>query len=141
MIYFRKAAKLDSDNPEVWYLMGRVHYLKGETKNSISCFREALRLDAFFSDVWIELGKIILAEKIESKALPYLLKAYKITGDVPGINYLLAALFIRLKNKDKAFEHLSVAIELDRELFRDFESFFPEKLQSRKIKELIKENL
>jgi tetratricopeptide (TPR) repeat protein len=139
--YFRKAARLDPENPEVWYLMGRVHYLKGETKNSVSCLREALKLDAFFADVWVELGKILFAEKLVERALPYLEKAYKITGDVPGINYILAAFYLRIRKREKAFEHLVIAVELDKEIYQDFSIFFPEKMLSKKMKEFLKENL
>ena len=40
------------------------------------------------------LEQIILKDGLVSKALPYLEHAYKITGDVPGINYLLASFYL-----------------------------------------------
>jgi hypothetical protein len=43
------------------------------------------------------------------KALPYLEHAYKVTGDVPGINYLLASFYLHAGNNEKAFRHLSIA--------------------------------
>ena len=86
LIYFRKAVRLDDENPEIWYLLGKAHYSKDEKKAAMRCFREALKLDAYYDEVWADLGKIIINENLVSKALPYLEHAYKITGDIPGIN-------------------------------------------------------
>ena len=55
----------------------------------------------------LTLGKIILKEGLVSKALPYLTHAYKITGDIPGINYLLASFYLHAGSSDKAFRHFS----------------------------------
>jgi tetratricopeptide (TPR) repeat protein len=138
LIFFRKAVRLDDENPEIWYLLGKAHYIKGEKKAAMRCFREALKLDAYFDEIWIDLGKIILKEQLVLKALPYLEHAYKVTGDVPGINYLLASIYLYAGNTEKAYRHLSRALDIDKDLFRDFEEIFPMELFTRKLKKLIK---
>jgi len=125
LIYFRKAVKLDDENPEFWYLLGKAHFAKGEKKASLRCFREALRIDAYYNEVWVDLGMIILKEKLAEKAIPYLLHAYKVTGDVPGINYLLASFCLQTGSQNAATEHLSVALEADRDLYSEFADLFP----------------
>jgi tetratricopeptide (TPR) repeat protein len=140
LIYFRKAVRLDDENPEYWYLLGKAHYVKGETKSSLTCFREALKLDAYYDDVWFDLGIIIRKEDLTAKAIPYLEHAYKVTGDVPGINYLLASFYLEAGRDDKAFKHLSLAIEMDKELYNDFGEMFPPSLLTRKIIRLLKKN-
>ncbi|NSW93687.1 MAG: tetratricopeptide repeat protein [Bacteroidales bacterium] len=140
LIYLRKAVRIDDENPEIWYFLGKAHYMKGEKKAAIRCYREALKIDAYFSDAWIDLGKIILENKLVSKALPYLEKAYKIIGDIPGINYLLASVYLHSGNYEKSFIHLSAALEADKELFNEFLAMFPVKLYNKKIKKLL-ENL
>ena len=140
LIFFRKAVRLDDENPEIWYLLGKAHYIKNEKKAAMRCFREALKLDVYYDEVWVDLGSIIHNEKLESKALPYLEHAYKVTGDVPGINYLLASFYLHEGRSEKAFIHLSLAINLDKELFSDFELIFPNKLLTRKIKKMLEEN-
>jgi tetratricopeptide (TPR) repeat protein len=140
LIYLKKAEKLDSENPEVWYLTGKSHLLKGDKKASLRCFREALKLDPFFTEVWTDLGKIILDEGFVPKALPYIEQAYKITGDVPGINYLLASFYLHSGNKESAFIHLSNGLEMDKTLFSEFKDFFPENLMSKKMKKLLQMN-
>jgi tetratricopeptide (TPR) repeat protein len=104
------------------------------------CYREALKLDAYYSEIWSELGKIVLKEGLAVKALPYLELAYKVTGDVPGINYLLAAFFLHTGKAEKAFKHLSSAISVEKETFNDFSEFFPKNLLSRKMKKLLEAN-
>jgi len=138
LIFFRKAVRLDDENPEIWYLLGKAHYAKGEKKAAIRCFREALKMDAYYDEVWADLGKILLKEDgLVEKALPYLEHAYKVTGDIPGINYLLAAFYLNSGNNEKAYKHLSLAIDLDKDLFSDFEELFPSKLYTKKIKKLL----
>jgi tetratricopeptide (TPR) repeat protein len=138
LIYFRKAVRLDDENPEIWYLLGKAHYNKGEKKAALRCFREALKIDAYYDEVWSDLGKIILKDNLVMKAIPYLEHAYKITGDVPGINFLLASFYLRTGNNEKAFRHLSLAIDSDSDIFKEFEDIFPQELLTRKIKKLLK---
>ena len=140
LIFFRKAVRLDDENPEIWYLLGKAHYSKGEKKAALRCYREALKIDAYYDEVWLDLGNIILKDNLATKALPYLEHAYKVTGDVPGINYLLASFYLHTGNTEEAFRHLKFALNLDKDLFLEFNDIFPYQLFTRKIKKLIKEN-
>jgi tetratricopeptide (TPR) repeat protein len=128
LIYFRKAVKLDDENPEFWYLLGKAHFAKGEKKASLRCFREALKIDAYYDDVWCDLGLIILKENLVLKAIPYLEHAYKVTGDVPGINYLLASFYLQTGGHDKALQHLVLALDADKDLYNEFIDLFPSPL-------------
>jgi tetratricopeptide (TPR) repeat protein len=140
LIYFRKAVRLDDENPENWYLLGKAQYCKGELKSALTCFREALKIDAYYDEVWIDLAKIIQKEKLISKALPYLEHAYKVTGDVPGINYLLSSFYLQAGNYEKALKHLSSAVEADKELFNDLAELFPRSIMTKKIVRLLEKN-
>ena len=140
MIFFRKAVRLDDENPEIWYLLGKAHYSKGEIKAALRCFREALKLDSYYDEVWADLGTIILKDGLAAKALPYFERAYKVTGDVPGINYLLASFYLHSRNNEKAYKHLSLALNLDKDLFSEFEDIFPPEIFTRKIKKLLESN-
>lgn len=140
LIFFRKAIRLDDENPEYWYLMGKAHYVRNEIKDSLACFREALKLDPYYDEVWLDLGRIIRKEDLAPRAISYLENAYKTTGEVPGINYLLASFNLHTGNHEKAWIHLSTAIELDRDLYSDFIEFFPQSILTRKIIRLLKSN-
>lgn len=139
LIFFRKAVRLDDENPEIWYLLGKAHIAKGEKKAAMRCFREALKIDAYYDEVWADLGKIIIREKLVKKALPYLIHAYKVTGDIPGINFLIASFYLHSGQAEKSYKHLAIALDLDDELFNEFEELFPVELMSRKIKKLLKD--
>ena len=106
-------------------------------KAALRCFREALTLDAYYDEVWIDLGRNIMKDGLVLKAIPYLEHAYKVTGDVPGINYLLASFYLNSGNTEKAFRHLSLAVNMDKDLFTEFVDIFPRKLFTRKIKKLL----
>ncbi len=135
LIFFRKAVRLDDENPEIWYLLGKAHYNNGEKKAAMRCFREALKLDAYYDEVWVDLGKIIIKEELVIKALPYLQHAYKVTGDVPGIDFLLSSFYLYTGNPEKAYRHLLLAVDMDKALFKEYQDLFPVELLTRKIKE------
>ncbi|MFZ0281241.1 MAG: tetratricopeptide repeat protein [Bacteroidales bacterium] len=137
LIFLRKAIRLDDENPEIWHVLGKAHYVKGEKKAAMRCFREALKIDAYFNEVWVDLGRIILKDGFRHKALPYLEKAYKIIGDVPGINYLLASNYLHYGAVEKASRHLALALDVDKDLFRDFNEIFPPSIITRKIRKLL----
>jgi tetratricopeptide (TPR) repeat protein len=137
LIFLRKAVRLDDENPEIWYMLGKAHYAKNEKKDTLRCFREALKLDANYNEVWTDLGRMILFDGFVPKALPYLEKAYKVIGDVPGINYLLASFYMHCGFMDKAHRHLLLALDVDKELFRDFHDIFPVHIFNRRIKKLL----
>ena len=137
LIFLRKAVRLDDENPEIWYMLGKAHYAKNDKKAALRCFREALKLDVYYNEVWTDLGRIILYDGLTHKALPYLEKAYKIIGDVPGINYLLASFYLHFGYSEKAYRHLLLALDVDKELFRDFHDIYPKHLLNRKIKKLL----
>ena len=139
-IYLMKALRLDDENPEIWFFLGKAHYIKGEKKAALKCFREALKLDSYYDEIWIEVGKIIVFEGIYAKSLPYLQQAYKITGDIPGINYLLAILYLWSVDFENAYSHLSKAIENDIELFSEFREMLPENIGNGKIRQLLEKN-
>ncbi len=140
LIYLRKAVRLDDENPEIWYMLGKAHYARKETKDAVRCFREALKLDAYYSEVWTDLAKIILRDGFVARSLPFFEKAYKILGDVPGINYILASFYLHSGLPENAFRHMSLALDGDKELFGDFHDIFPERLLTRKIKKLLQEH-
>ena len=118
-------------------MLGKAHYAKSERKDTLRCFREALKLDAYYNEVWSDLGRIILYDGYMNKALSYLENAYKVTGDVPGINYLLASFYLHCGLMEKAYRHLSLALDVDKEIFKDFHDIFPARLFNRKIKKLL----
>ena len=137
MVYLRKAVKLDTENPEIWYLLGKTNYSRNEKKVALRCFREALKLDPFYDEVWLDLGRVILEDGFISKALSFLLQAYKITGDVPGINFLLSSFSLHTGNNDSALRYLSTALDMDAALYNEFRVFFPNSLMNNKIRRLL----
>jgi tetratricopeptide (TPR) repeat protein len=138
IIYFRKAVRLDDENPENWFLLGKAQYIKGDIKAAMTCFREALKIDIYYDEVWIDMCKIMLKENLTDKAIHYLEHSYKVTGDVPGINYIMASLYLHSGNIDKACKHLTLAAEIDKDIFTDYSALFPEDLLTKKILKIIR---
>jgi tetratricopeptide (TPR) repeat protein len=137
LIYFRKAAKLDPENPEILYLTGKALYITGDRKKCIRYFRDAIKLDLFYDEAWADMARVIIGEGLVEKALPVMEKAYRITGDVAGINYTLASFYLYAGNFQAAYRHLKEAVELEPRLFSEYSDLFPETLADKKISRLI----
>ncbi len=116
----RKAAENSSDNAEIWFLSGKAFLLNNNPKRALRCFRESLKIDPYFNDAWIELGKIIVSEKMIEKSIPFLERANRATGDIPGINFLLGTFYYYTGLENEAEAHLSTAIKLDPDIFNSF---------------------
>ena len=137
LLYFWKAVTLDSENPEFLYLLGQAHLQDGQYKVAIRCFRDALKLNAYYNEIWCDIGKIILNEDIVKQAIPYLEKAYKVMGDVPGINYLLASLYLHLNMHNRAYKHFLSAVNVEKDLFFEFIDLFPPEIMTEKMHQII----
>ena len=137
LVYFRKALELDPENPEIVYLTGKSLFMKGDIKEALRHFRDALRMDAFYDEAWSDMARLIIGEELTLKALPVFEKAYRITGDLPGINFLMASLYLYAGKYQSAYNHLSTALELEPELFEEYKDLFPEAIADKKIKKLI----
>ncbi len=137
---FRKAVKLDDENPEYWFYLGKSYLECNEVKEAVRCFRESLRIDPYYDEVWLEIIKIIFKNNAIDKALQFLVKAHKITGDVPGINYILGALYLHNGLEEDAWYALGRALSADKSMLPDYSEFYPEEMLSPRIQELIKEN-
>ncbi len=68
---------------------------------------------------------MIIKEGLVLKAIPYLEHAYKVTGNVPGINYLLASCYLHAGSGDRGYDHLAIALDTGKDLYNEFSDLFP----------------
>lgn len=136
----RKAAEFDSENPEIWYYTGKAFRLKNNKKQALRSFRESLRLDPFYNEAWYELAKIVIEENQVQRTIPLLVKALKVIGDFPGINYLLATFYLLTGERSLALKYLRTAIDLDADAFKTFRNLFPVPVGDRNISRILKQN-
>ncbi len=141
MNYLKTAVRNDSGNPDYWFALGKIHYRKKEIKSALKCYREALKLDSYFESVWSDFGHIILEEEMVDKAIPYLRQAIRVTGDIPGINYLLASFYNHKGNSEMTIKYLAHGFEIDKEGFSEFKSFFLQEKTPQKVLSFIKNNI
>ncbi len=128
LYYFGKAVKLDNENPEYWYYQGKAYYRSSDIKNTVRSFREALRLDPFYDIVWNDLGHLIIGEGYYYKVASLLEKSLKITGDIHGLRFLLASVYLYSGQQAKCTEQLSMAMRSSAGEFMVFEDLFPSHL-------------
>jgi len=138
--YLRTAVKTDAENPDFWFALGKVEYQKNEVKAALKCYREALRLDSYFGTVWADFGRILIEERLVDKAIPYLQQALKVSGDIPGVYYLLASFFNYSGNEEMTLKYLSHAVDIDKESYLEFNDFFPNETTSKRVIGFIKKN-
>ena len=67
-------------------------------------------------------------------------KNFELNTGIIGINYIMASLYLHAGAFDKAFRHISLAIDIDNDIFSEYSELFPSVLLSRKIVRLLKSN-
>jgi hypothetical protein len=50
----------------------------------------------------------------------------------------MASLYLHAGAADKAYKHISLAIDIDKDIFKEYSELFPSNLLSRKIARLLK---
>jgi tetratricopeptide (TPR) repeat protein len=136
VMIFGKCTRLDEQNPEYYHMLARSLYASGRSKECFRNLKKALKADPFFDEAWVDMGNIIFESGTVSKILSYLITANKIVGDVPGLNYLLAAAYLASGNTEETMRALKRAADLDAELFEDFSLLFPEEKLNRDMQNL-----
>jgi len=71
-------------------------------------------------------------------AIRILRKAKKVSGDVPGIYFLLASAFLHRGNKTEALKALNKAARLDAGLFAEYAVLLPEEQLTPAMKRLFR---
>jgi len=137
VMIFGKCTRLDEQNPEYYHMLARSLFAAGRTKDSLRSLKKALKADPFFDDAWIDMGSIIFESGAITKVLKYMIKAQKIVGDVPGLNYLLAASYLSSDKLNEALGAFKLAFDIDAELFEDFSNLFPQEKITEEMKSLI----
>lgn len=138
--YFNKAIKLAPDNPEYRYYLGKAYYRFHEIKKAVRSFMAAIKIDPFYDVVWNDIGHLVISEGLYYKVSSIMEKALRVTGDVHGLRFVLAAAYLYSGDNDKSYFHLSKAVKMAEKGAQEFIELFPEHLLNNKLKTLLIEN-
>ncbi|MCD4770726.1 MAG: tetratricopeptide repeat protein [Bacteroidales bacterium] len=137
--YFNKAVKLAPENPEYWYYLGKAYYRFHEVKKAVRSFMAAIKIDPFYDVVWNDIGHLVISEGLYFKVSSIMEKALRITGDVHGLRFVLAASYLYSGDNDKSYYHLSKAVKMAERGAKEFIELFPEHLLNDELKILLTE--
>lgn len=135
--YFTRAVSLDATTPEYWYFMGKCEYRNGFPINAARAYIESIRADPFYDEAWRDLGNIIIAGNYYRHILPLLNRTLRMMGDVHGLQYLIASVYLYSGNNKMAEKHLNDALESAPGEWLFFSELIPSALRTRSIKKLI----
>ena len=135
--YFTRAVSLDGTSPEYWYFMGKCEYRGGYPLNAARAYIEALRCDPFYDEAWRDLGNIIIAGDYYRHIISLLNRTLRMMGDVHGLQFLIASVYLYSGNNKMAEKHLSAALDSAPEEWDFFSELIPATLRTRSIRKLI----
>lgn len=135
--YFTRAVSLDGTSPEYWYFMGKCEFRSGYPINAARAYIEALRCDPFYDEAWMDLGSIIIAGSYYRHIIPLLKRTLRMMGDVHGLQFLIASVYLYSGNIKMAEKHLRAALDSAPEEWDFFSDLIPAAMHTRGIKKLI----
>jgi tetratricopeptide (TPR) repeat protein len=113
---FEAAARLESSNPENWYLLGRYwQYTLDEPDpgRAIANFRRALSLDPRSADVWLDLGTVYESEGDFSSALAAYMQARTVYPASAAVAWRYGNFLLRQGDINDAFAEIRRAVYAD----------------------------
>lgn len=109
-----KLMEVRPDHIEGYYMLGRIHYQKGDIKKAISNYKKVLSINDKHFDALLELGTTYSLEKNKA-ALPYLQKAMELSPSNPDIIFELGNYHRFQGNDNEAFDYYKKVILLDQQ--------------------------
>jgi tetratricopeptide (TPR) repeat protein len=94
--------KNDPQNPEAFFMAGRVALDKGDTTNAILMLQKCVRFDAMNADAWMFLGQIA-SNRRRPEAIQYFDNVLRIDSTVLDARELKAAYYKKNGEFEKAF--------------------------------------
>jgi tetratricopeptide (TPR) repeat protein len=115
---------------------GRIQQLKGEYTKAIESFQKALEIKPLDEDFLRQIGQCFRELKQFEKAEKILQTALKREPYHPELNFELALLYLDMKNKEKALNHIKVAVEV----WKDADAGYKPARLARKTLEQLQQN-
>jgi tetratricopeptide (TPR) repeat protein len=109
---YRKAAATDSNNPYVYFNLGRTNYYTGQYEESVKYLEKAVSLKGNDPGIYNDLGKAYAQTGKDEQAIEAFEEAIKLNPDYADPYYNLAILYKVLKKTDKSEEMMKRAREL-----------------------------
>jgi len=119
-----------------YYVGGRIQQLKGEYTKAIESYQKGLEIVPSQGNSLRRIGQCSRKLKQYEKAEKNLQAALKQGPFNPKTNVELALLYLDMDNKEKALNHLKVAVDV----WREADEGYKPALQARKLLEQLKQN-
>ncbi len=135
--YFRKAVSLKDDEPEYWFYLSQAYSNCMKPKDAFRSLIRSVNLNPYYNSAWLRMGEIIVSGQYYGHAAVMLEKGIKIIGDVYGIRYLLASIYLYRGQQDMFMMHLEKALNDSPDDYSFFRSLFPLQMIDEKAQILI----
>jgi len=135
--YFRKAVSLKDDEPEYWYYLSEAYFRCHRVKESLRSLISAVNINPYYDSAWLKMGEIIINGQYYSHAAGIFEKGIRVIGDVHGIRYIMAAIYLFTGNKHKFRMHFEKALDDAPGDYSFFRTLFPAPMIDKKTKLLI----
>lgn len=112
---YRKAVRLEPENPQYWYLLGRDSQFResSDIPTAIHSYQKALRLDPYLTDAWLDLGAALEAENDIDGARAAFVQAKAVYPDSAEVAWRYGNFLLRQGNLTAGSKEVHHAVELD----------------------------
>jgi len=110
--FYRRAMKLDPENPKVHLAMGKAFFMVGQRKQAREFFKKTIELNSKSDEAYFQLGLILRTERRFKEAEKMLLKALNFQPNNPNVYNNLGVTLLEQGKFREAIEYLKQAIEI-----------------------------
>lgn len=135
--FLSKAVSLKDDEPEYWFHLSQAYSNCMRQKDAFRSLIRSVNINPYYNSAWLRMGEIIISGQYYGHAAGMLEKGIKVIGDVHGIRYLLASIYLYKGQQGMFLKHLEKALNDSPGDYRFFRSLFPVQMIDQEAQTLI----
>ena len=135
--YINKALEIDAENTTYWRSYAKINLHLNFYEEVVVAFSRCIALQDTSLEIWLGLCDVQCFLGDDEDALVTLIKASLLFENTAEIEYRMAGLYLKSKNKTKGEKHLQTAFEIDFEHHTILKELHPKIYASKIVQQLI----
>jgi len=140
LYYINKAINIDSENVVYWKLYSQINHRLNHYEEAERGYKRTIELGNYELNTWLSRGDLLIKLGEPQAAIYNFEQAVDFYPENAEIEYRLAGLYFSLNEIDKGTFHLKNGLKLNEDYSFILDELFPEIIEKKQVKNLLKAN-